>query len=93
MQKGRGDSDFIQSKVCRYAGHSNGMGHVGFAGAAKLTFVRIDGGNPRATDELDVSFVVVFAEPRHQALNRTQQHGIGRGSRSETNHEVSLPVR
>jgi hypothetical protein len=92
VQQRRGDGDLVETQIGRYPRHGDGVRDVGFARAAKLTLVGVNGGNPSTANQVHVAVDVMLVKSRDEALNRAQQHGVGGGARSETNHKVSLPV-
>ncbi len=90
VQQGRRDGDLVQSQVGGDIGDGDGVGDVGLAGAAELALVGLDGGRAGAADDLHVAVDVVLEESPDEALDGPAQRGVGRGARSETDHEVSL---
>ncbi len=80
VQQRRGDGDLVETQIGRYPGHRDGVRDVGFARAAKLTLVGVDGGNPGTTNQVHVAVDVMLVKSRDKALNRAQQHGVGGGA-------------
>ena len=92
VQQRRGDRGLVEPQVGRDVGHRDGVGHVGLTGSTELALVRVDRHEPGATDQLNVTRLVMLAKTRDEPINRTDQRRIGRRARSETDHGVSLPV-
>jgi len=62
VQQGRGDRGLVEAQVGRDIGHRDRVRDVGLAGSAQLALVRLNGGGPGATDDLDVAVSVVLEE-------------------------------
>jgi hypothetical protein len=77
VQQGGRDGRLVEPQVRDDARHGDGVGHVGFAGAAQLALVGVDGGQSGAPDQLDVAALVVLVEVRDQPLDGAGQLAVG----------------